>query len=410
MGLGITVYYPANGNLKAFESFFKKVKPVVPGWDIDSQFGENGFRVELVPFEEELYGSLGDGMICISAKTNSAGPGYHAYLVELLDGIDVKPAEVCDETGYYEDRDFEKLQDSMLNWLYSLSGQILEMADGGDYSNISVCLSINETPTESKHLTCCPLGYRDRDFYERVIDGNVSGDEFFMWWNKGQNAEFYRNCALSAMWNDVNWLAPELDHESKILVRVLACLDKAYSLDDSLNYPVAEWMEVAELIQDDELTNNLQSRYSDVGESSIGYMRNKVRGNVGGWMFEHDGRMHFEADDQGTHVWRDDEMTIRVTTFNVQFKEKVDDMTEALLASVLEREQNCDRIKLPNKDIAAAIQHAQIEEDGEVLQQTRLFVTFNESLMMASLYYSDESKKDLAIEICSSVTRLSEGS
>src|SRR5688572_6592187 len=79
---------------------------------------ENSLYVTLHPCEETVsFEYANDSLIC-SAKTNSVGPGYHAYLVELLEKVGTElqipwtwnleegEEHYLDETDYYRHRDF----------------------------------------------------------------------------------------------------------------------------------------------------------------------------------------------------------------------------------------------------------------------------------------------------------------
>jgi len=87
--------------------------------------------LELHPAEEDVRFFVDDHdyLIC-SARTSSAGPGYHAFLVELLEMIqgpakiswiwDDEEKEFMDETTYFSKRDFNTLQMEMVVILYTL--------------------------------------------------------------------------------------------------------------------------------------------------------------------------------------------------------------------------------------------------------------------------------------------------
>ena len=103
---------------------------------------ESTLYVTLHPCEETVYfEQQGDVIIC-SAKTNSVGPGYHAYLVELVEktgkdlGIkwnwDLEEGEEYyqDETGFYQKKNYKKLQLEMLGWLRALCRSYEEEREG----------------------------------------------------------------------------------------------------------------------------------------------------------------------------------------------------------------------------------------------------------------------------------------
>jgi len=114
--------------------------------------------------------------------------------------------------------------------------------------------------------------------------------------------------------------------------------------------------------------------------------------------------MHYEQD-ENSDIWWDDDLTIRTSIISVRFDKKVANKSEALLNSVTEEEEDCEPFTLRTPEIAACIQHTQIEEDGELFFQTRLFAALDNELMLMSLYYPDAKDRQRAIDVCASVTR-----
>ncbi|MDR2861873.1 MAG: hypothetical protein LBV07_04940 [Syntrophobacterales bacterium] len=406
MGLGLTMWFPLNGqgaNKERYQNYFQHLSSIVPSWKTNSFFDDKGFRVKLVPFEEDVYGTWEEERLCISAKTNSAGPGYHAYLIDLLDGLGIAPVEVEDETGYYGNRDFVSLQEEMTKWLRGLSEQILKMSAGGKYKNLAVSLSIDCFPEDSGHLACCPLGYFEREFFAKAQKGKAGGAEFFIWWNQPQDAMFFKNTALNLIWCENNWLPPETELEHEIIAATLACLEKAYALEPGTDYPAAEWTELARLSRDELLEQKLHSRFGSSGEARLGYKQGFVTHNIYGWRVTANGKMHFDREEDGSLVWWDDVRTIRATAFSVELKEGAD--SESLLQSATRSEENCDPFTLRNPKIAASIQHDHIEENGEPLFQTRLTAALDDKLLILSLFYVHAADRDWAIKVSASVAR-----
>ena len=416
MGLGFSIYFPVgkkpsifgnkpNTSKEHYTKYFSELPSVVPGWNPVGHFDDEGFCVKLVPFEEDIYGKWEDGRLSVSARTNGAGPGYHAWLIGIMDGLGVAPVEVEDETGYWDDRDFGLLQNEMANWLKSMSEQLLEMSKTGEYSNISVSMPLDDFPEDSNHFACCPLGYFEPDFFERINNGEAGGEAFFIWWNQKQDALFFRNCALSLILCDNNWLPPCTDKEREIIAATLHCLETAYDMDPGLDYPAPEWLELAGLSGDEELAGTIQNRFGEIGNAELGYRRGNICSNINGWRFSHSGTMHFERDDDGTLAWWNEERTINASTLSVRREDGAQADSEALLNHLIRNETDCLPVSLRNAQIAAAIQHAQIEENGEPLWQTRLSAALENEILILSIFYIDEADRDWATEICASVSR-----
>jgi len=408
MGLGFTMRFPVHkrkGLLREqYEAYFKGLTSPVPNWDVFTFFGDNWFEVRLVPFEESLYGEwVGDDLM-LSSKTNSAGPGYHAYLIEVLDGLGVKPTNVDDETGYYKSRDYAALQAQMAQWLQSMS-VVLTDAMGKDFSNFAVSIALDWMPRTDDQLVCCPLGGFNKAFFERAKQGGDVGAEFFLWWNKGRDALFYRNTALNMLLYAVNWLAPETNAERLDIAAALACLEQAYALDPNLQYPAAEWLELSKFSDNPDLAQTISARFPNAGEPAIGYRRGNIETNVFGWRFTHSGMMHMDRDENGTFIQWDNDKTIRTSTFTVEFKEDLPNKSESLMESALDATMEYEPFALDIDGSAARIAHKQIDENGEMVWYTSLVAALDNNLLILSLFYVNDDERQWALDVCTSIKR-----
>lgn len=424
MGLGISVTAPL-GFLKSrttnkIKNYFNSLSSPVPHRQVSVYDQGEQMQVSLFPFEENVYVTFDKNTVTISAKTNSAGPGYHAHVVALIDdlaaktGLKVTASSVEDETGYYADRDFGALQDSMFDWLEALSYNVMEQCGNSNYTGLSICMPLEITPAAEDYFASYPLGYLDEGYLERVINAKKSGDchekeavcsQFFIWWSPSMDAEFYKKCALATMWADIQWIPPHGDAETALYDSALTCLEKAYERDPHLAYPVQEWMELAALREDAALSATLAERF---GPRDPGYVSNLgfMRGNVNclfanGWRLTRPGAMRYEFDE--ANVWWDDTRTIRASVLTVAPKDGVVD-NQALLADVGQDEDYVPYDGLKNKDIAAKILHQPTKENGEDVFLTCLLAAYNNQLLILSVYYENPEEKPWAQSVCASIT------
>ncbi|MDR1797273.1 MAG: hypothetical protein LBR44_07545 [Clostridiales Family XIII bacterium] len=408
MGTGLWLRFPVGGDSQTsrerYEAYFRGLASAVPGWGVKSYFGEDRFEVRLAPFEEGISGEWEEGQLVLSARTNSAGPGYHAWLTGVLEGLGVRPLEAEDASGYWETHDFERLRGEMAGWLQNLSKHTVEMAKSGGAANFGVSLPLGFLPHQSGHFACCPLGYFERDFFEEAQKGIVDMDRFFIWPNRQADALFFKNAALYLLWCANNWLAPQTEEEHETIAATLACLDEAYALDPALGYPCAEWLELARLKGDEALAEKLEKRFGETGAATIGYCRGLVGSTVYGWGLTHDGKMHFAYDEDGTAVWWDDRRSIYASTLTVRFKDGVERDGQELL-QMGAKGKDPQPFQLRNGKIAAAIEHSQHEENGESYQLTQLHAALGNELLILSVYYPGEAEREWAVGICASVTR-----
>src|SRR5688500_18526094 len=72
---------------------------------------EEQLWLHVVPFEENIEFRIEKGLVVVSAKTSGAGPGYHEFVVEVLDTLENEVGlrwnhgeDEGDETGFREAR------------------------------------------------------------------------------------------------------------------------------------------------------------------------------------------------------------------------------------------------------------------------------------------------------------------
>ena len=249
------------------------------------------------------------------------------------------------------------------------------------------------------------MGHFDEAFFERIQTQIGFGYEFFVWWNKERDAQFYKNAAINMILCDINWLLPQNEFEAHDIKTALDCLAKARELSPEIELPIAEWINLAELADNKALHTELTTQYPNAGEPTKGYKRGLISTNSGGWRFTHAGKMHFMQENDSTMVFWDNQHTIRVTTLDVEFNEKTSKNQELLLNDFANDEKFMTFIGLRNPKIKARIAHQAVSENGETMQETTLAAVLDDSVMLISIFYEDESWREIAISICASVAR-----
>jgi hypothetical protein len=163
---------------------------------------ENILYATLHPCEEPVNFELADNIIICSAKTNSVGPGYHAYLVELIERLgetlniqwewNLEEGDVIyeDETGYYNHRDFKKLQLEMLQWLTTLARSFTE----GDGHQYMVAFPLGYPRMCHDYFAVSPMQVWTKEWFDHVATTDIEhlekeGAEFFIWWNSSTSKQ-----------------------------------------------------------------------------------------------------------------------------------------------------------------------------------------------------------------------------
>lgn len=260
------------------------------------------------PAEARLGGS---GRVRVTASTAPAGPGYHAFLCDLLRafaadfGLAWDPAASRDPTGYFFDRDRAACEQHFLRCL----------ADACRASPPALGLRPADLTFYHPGPVLTPLGPRPRDWPAAVAANPPAGRPYFPWWSPDLDAAFYRNRALCRLWAEFPWRPPLTEAEGELTDQVAADLATAYKLDPAGELPWREWLEVLAAVEHDRdgftvtpadpaLRDAVALRAGEAsaGGDPIGYRRHPVRVRLGdGWSVKVPGEFAREWD--GDRTW-----------------------------------------------------------------------------------------------------------
>ncbi len=341
MGLGIYVGSPA-GSLRGLETggvggLFGQIEegirtilddPLLERLVSISRHG-NGLSVQLHPAEENVdFRVDDDGSLICSAKTSSAGPGYHAMLVDLLTRLqgpcglswqwDNEAREFADETAYALNRDFRLLQLEMLKLLRALAQYVTEDPDHTGFAlSMPTAYSV-----VGEHFALSPMGYWSKEWFGRVAASDPEellayGEEFFPWWRLDRDALFWRNCGLVKTWMDQPWHPPANEGEAEDCAVTLECFERARTLDRGLPLPEREIDEIRSFLEPTDVPPIPPS------PQGVGFRRRLVkRFPYQGWSVTLPGYFYEAEEDEGsTVVFWFGQKTIRMSTMVVRSKD-----------------------------------------------------------------------------------------
>jgi hypothetical protein len=205
--------------------------------------GLNEVLVRLHPADEEVRLAAQGDRILLSARTNGAGPGYHQFLVSLMDVV----AGACllrwlpeceeggevyqDETGYFESRQADALQREMARWLATVASQMTECDTDDNVYLLSMPLG---TPLPSGFEgALAPVGRFSIGWLRETAE--TSGAKllaraagFFPWWEPGVNEHARVGVGRTALWR-FPWHPPTGEEETALAEVAVACLGSAPS-------------------------------------------------------------------------------------------------------------------------------------------------------------------------------------
>ncbi|MEK7270333.1 MAG: hypothetical protein AAB215_05235 [Planctomycetota bacterium] len=385
--------------------------------------------VHLHPAEEAVYMEpAAGGAIRCTAKTSSAGPGYHRYLVEFLEALgrsariewEWKDAEgePGDETGYAEHRDFARLQREMLAWLRALAGQVSDEKFAADFDGcLAISMPMGCSLAGESRFAMTPLGFRDREWFRQATETPPEfampyGEEHFPWWGEGEDASFYRNTALALLWCECPWHRPADDREKALLRQIDRCLARAHSLDPKGDLPWAEWKEVLDLLGDSKGAGRLAARIpAGAPPASIGYRRRLMRRRLTGpWTVALAGSFYEELQDEGRTVcyWLGNR-TVRGSSLSMTPKKGA--KPSPIAPDDEDRAENVEIVPFEKGDVTgfAGLQKA-TEEGREPYWLLQGKVGTATEMAIVSVCFDDFRDRDWAISTFLSVEKDAKGS
>jgi hypothetical protein len=279
--------------------------------------------IQLHPAAEAIELRVEGESVEVSAKTSTAGPGYHAWVCELLDalraaGIEwMKDEAHNDETGYFESRDYAALEQEMLLWLRGLATVMRQKEESGN-AGFHVSMATDHT-FEHDGAIATPLGPRDADWLRRVEEDPRAGIDIFPWWEQGRGAGYELGRALALIWTEVRFRPPLWTDETRTLNEVLQRLARAHALDPKLDYPWRTW---TELLTHAGVEAPQSVRPREDQRPPLGYRRRPVRKHMGGFSIQIPGEFAEQLTDDGWRMWCGDK-TIWATVFRSRDPERV---------------------------------------------------------------------------------------
>lgn len=385
---------------------------------VEIELSEDVMQVGVFFVDEPLRVELYDSHADFTLRTSNAGPGYHAASVKyfkmmaLACSLDIDERSVQDETGYWFDGDFPALQEYMAGWLKRLAGSLLEEYARTGRCNLLLNIPHYMLPESHGYFACHSLGYLDKVFFEEIVQRDYFRPHcraYFIWWGQEMDAEFNLKCALYIIWCRLNWLPPASEYETTDYNNALRCLDTAYRMNSRIMpLPLAEWMEIARLIDDDKLLRDLQERYAlSMSQRSLrGYKRNRsvLCSMNEGWKLKVPGRLHMGHNDDGSLLFWDDAHSIRISSLRANLEGGGPRPAAQLLKEAVGEERVIRHILPADAGIESYMLHAEAVSGKRHFHEATLFAAIDGYIMIVSVFYPPGTPKSWAMDVCNSLT------
>lgn len=254
----------------------------------------------------------GSGKVTVHARTAPVGPGYHAYLCELLKEFaeDFEfawndPAPDHDPAHYFATGDRAKLERHFLHWLAAECSAALRKAMPNQPLGIGM-------PRHPRFLhpgpVLTPLGPRPAEWLKTVAGDPHKGFDFFPWWAAELDAAFYTKRALTDYWLAFHGRPPLTEAEGEQVDQIAADLANAHEADPAAELPWNAWAAVVDAIERDAGKFTVEP----IPDELKALIRGKATGPApnyreypvavalsGGWHLELPGRLALKRGDDG---------------------------------------------------------------------------------------------------------------
>lgn len=352
-----------------------------------------------------------DAVLCCEARTNGAGPGYHAFLVDLLQKVGQKchlrwqwtgDEEDADETGYAIQKNFGKLQGEMLRWLKAVCANLLEQANEGG-KHLRLCLPMHYPYLAGDDIfVMTVLGPRTRDWVEATAkaDGaalQAAGAEFFPWWGRSADATFWRNTGLALAWMDLPWHPPVGEQEQALYGLAAFCFEQAAAgKTPTQPHPVA--VEIAAMQAADDGT------CPPPGPDGVGYRRRTMLNLLpGGWTLPLPGYFYTSMEANGERFnFSFGSRAISITTLSVASRSENASFEEHLLQKLKALHGETELLKFQRGTLMG---RAAIARAGEGASWALTgYVAASNNMALVSINYPTEAEQEWATGVWQSLT------
>lgn len=158
---------------------------------------EDSLAVHLHPAAGPVIFRASEDALTAQGDTSSAGPGYHAWLVDLLQDMDWRTGiswdwTNADDTQYQKHRDFARLREQALN----------------------------------------------------------AAAEFFAAWDDRDCARYWLGRGMASAWLTMRWVSPASEEEEALYKATLGCFARAREIDPDIALPEEEAKEIWTLLND----------------------------------------------------------------------------------------------------------------------------------------------------------------
>ena len=213
--------------------------------------------VHLHPAAEPVVFRATEDELTAEGDTACAGPGYHAWLVDLLQDMGWRAGIFwdwtdADDTQYQDNKDFAELRTKMADALKSEATALLKTSKDQPDTPLALMMPAN-APLPAEGFSVSPMGHWSRGWLEAMTKAGHeqtmgAAAEFFPAWDNRDSAGYWIGCGMATAWLALRWVSPAGEQEETLYKAALGCFARAQDIDPDIALPEAEVKEIWTLI------------------------------------------------------------------------------------------------------------------------------------------------------------------
>ena len=236
---------------------------------------ENTLIYSFHPTADPIYFEYKENTLFVTVSTGTFGAGYHKFIINILDRLSRRlditfeeNEDYKDPSGYFKERDFNKLKKFFIDSLADYSKMLLEHHDKG-FGNFMIAMPYDYPIIEKEYFALSTLGYWGKTWFTDLIAANeedkkVFAEDFFIWNDEEMNAQFWFKSLISMIWLYFPFREIIDDKEKKLYKEIIYSFEEAYKRDKNLRYPYNILIKVAEYLDDSNLVKFIEENKNNV--------------------------------------------------------------------------------------------------------------------------------------------------
>lgn len=220
---------------------------------------EDSLAVHLHPAAGPVIFRASEDALTAQGDTSSAGPGYHAWLVDLLQDMDWRTGiswdwTNADDTQYQKHRDFARLREQMADALTSEAAALLNLAETNPGATLPLLMPAGASlPVEG--FAAAPMGHWSQGWLKALATAQGeqalnAAAEFFAAWDDRDCARYWLGRGMASAWLTMRWVSPASEEEEALYKATLGCFARAREIDPDIALPEEEAKEIWTLLND----------------------------------------------------------------------------------------------------------------------------------------------------------------